>query len=83
MTSQKVYAHNILTDVVRPVPAHYLTHPILGANLRPVRNGKTRGRLSEIVGTDEKPEETEEAPTGPPTEPTPLTVARLEEKKDD
>lgn len=70
MTSeQQVYAYNSLSDVVGLVPAHYLEHPILGANLTLVRNGKTRGRLSEIVGTSPaETEDTEEAP-GPPTEP--------------
>jgi len=59
MTSQKVYAHNVLTDVVRLVPAHYLTHPTLGANLRAVRNGKKRGRLSEII--QDEPDSTSES----------------------
>lgn len=47
-----VYAYNEVSGVVAQVPERFLTHPILGANLRQVRNGKTRGRLSEIVKSD-------------------------------
>lgn len=56
MNDKMVYAYNELTQVVAAVPAHYLTHPVLGANLRQVSSGKTRGRLSEIVAKDEAPE---------------------------
>ena len=68
-SEQQVYAYNDLSGVVGLVPAHYLEHPILGANLTLVRNGKTRGRLSEIIDASvDETEDTEEAP-GPPTEP--------------
>lgn len=53
MNDKKVYAYNELTQVVAAVPAHYLTHPVLGANLRKVTSGKTRGRLSEVVESKE------------------------------
>ena len=50
MTStDRVYAYNEISDVVRAVPRNHLNHPILGANMREVRNGKARGRLSEII----------------------------------
>lgn len=53
MTTQRVYAQNQISGVVALVPARYLSHPVLGANLREVRNGKVRGRLSEIIKPDE------------------------------
>ena len=50
-----VYAVNDINGVVSLVPEDYLEHPILGATLRQVRNGKNRVRLSETSGdaTDE------------------------------
>ena len=42
MSDNQVYAVNDLNGVVALVPRHYLSHPVLGANLREVRNGKTR-----------------------------------------
>lgn len=49
-----VYAKNSLTGLVDLVPEDHLNHPILGANLSPVRNDKRRGRLADIV-EDPKP----------------------------
>lgn len=40
MNENLVYALNETSGVVGEVPAHYLTHPVLGANLRPMRTGK-------------------------------------------
>lgn len=47
-----VFAFNEITGKVAEVPARFLTHPVLGKNIREVRNGKTRGRLSEIIQTE-------------------------------
>lgn len=47
-----VFAYNEISGVVALVPERYLTHPVLGLNLREVSSGKTRGRLSEIIKTD-------------------------------
>lgn len=47
-----VFAYNEITGKVAQVPARYLNHPTLGKNIREVRNGKTRGRLSEIIQTE-------------------------------
>lgn len=49
-----VYAANDLNDVVELVPEDHLNHPVLGAHLHEVRNGKRRGRLADIV-EDPKP----------------------------
>ena len=49
-----VFAFNEVSGVVASVPARYLSHPVLGQNLREVRSGKHRARLSEIV-RDEAP----------------------------
>lgn len=54
-----VYAYNELTKRTALVPAHHVSHPILGASLREVRSSKRRGRLSEIVA-DEKPKKATE-----------------------
>ena len=40
MSTNLVYALNENSGVVAEVPAHYLTHPILGKSLRPMRTGK-------------------------------------------
>lgn len=61
MTSKMIYAQNMLTGVIALVPEHYLTHPNLGVNLKEVRNGKTRGRLSEIIKPD-APADNEDEP---------------------
>lgn len=53
-----VFAFNEISGVVASVPARYLDHPVLGKNLREVRTGKKRVRLSEIV-RDEAPAESE------------------------
>lgn len=45
----QVFAYNELTRLTGQVPENHLKHPILGANLREVRSGKRRGRMSEIV----------------------------------
>lgn len=47
-----VFAINEISGVVALVPKRFLTHPVLGKNLREVRSGKTRGRLSEIIKSD-------------------------------
>lgn len=47
-----VFAYNEISGVVASVPERYLTHPVLGKNLREVRSGKARGRLSEIIKSD-------------------------------
>lgn len=44
-----VYARDRISGVVGAVPENHLNHPILGKNLEKVRNGKQRGRISEIV----------------------------------
>lgn len=49
-----VYAYNERTGKTVLVPAHHVSHPNLGADLREVRSPKRRARLSEIVA-DEKP----------------------------
>lgn len=46
---KNVHVQNRISGVVGVVPENHLSHPVLGANLVEVRNGKTRGRLSEIV----------------------------------
>ena len=51
------YAYNELTGVTAQVPSEHIDHPILGANLRRVRNGKRRGRMTDII-----PKDTEDAP---------------------
>lgn len=38
-----------VSRVTGVVPENHLNHPVLGANLEVVRNGKQRGRLSEII----------------------------------
>lgn len=40
---------NRVSRVTGVVPKDHLDHPVLGADLEEVRNGKQRGRLSEIV----------------------------------
>lgn len=57
--ANEVYALNEVSGVVALVPVEYLTHPIFGPNLKPVRNGKTRKRLSEIVREDTPETDTE------------------------
>jgi len=56
MTEKMVYAQNEANGVVALVPEHYLSHPNLGKNLKRVRNGKVRGRLSEIVKPSPEPQ---------------------------
>lgn len=50
-----VYAYNERTGKTVQVPAHHVSHPNLGADLREVRSPKRRARLSEIVTDGEKP----------------------------
>lgn len=46
---KNVHVINRISGVVGVVPDNHLNHPVLGASLEEVRNGKRRGRLSEIV----------------------------------
>lgn len=46
---KNVHVINRISRVTGVVPENHLNHPVLGANLEVVRNGKQRGRLSEIV----------------------------------
>lgn len=59
-----VFAYNEISGVVADVPERHLAHPILGANLREVKSGKTRGRLSEIVKSDAPAEDITEEDEG-------------------
>lgn len=52
MDTDMVYAKNLISKQVDLVPESYLTHPTFGPNLELVRNGKVRGRLSEIIDSD-------------------------------
>ena len=49
------YAYNELTGVTAEVPSEHIDHPILGANLRRVRNGKRRGRMTDIISPEDAP----------------------------
>lgn len=47
--ADEVYVKDTISGEVGMVPAHYLEHPVLGANLVQVRNGKRRKSIKEIV----------------------------------
>lgn len=53
-----VYAYNERTGKTVLVPAHHVSHPNLGADLREVRSPKRRARMSEIVADEGKPTRT-------------------------
>lgn len=67
MSDNLVYALNETSGVVGSVPEHYLTHPVLGANLRPVRTGKPIATFLEPAfprtGDEAKVETEDEAKT--------------------
>lgn len=46
---KNVHVINRVSGVLGVVPENHLNHPVLGAGLEEVRNGKQRGRMSEIV----------------------------------
>lgn len=46
---KNVHVINRISGAIGVVPENHLNHPVLGADLEEVRNGKQRGRLSEIV----------------------------------
>lgn len=46
---KNVHVINRISRVTGVVPENHLNHPVLGADLEEVRNGKQRGRLSEII----------------------------------
>lgn len=46
---KNVHVINRISGVVGVVPENHLNHPVLGASLDEIRNGKQRGRLSEII----------------------------------
>lgn len=50
-----VYAYNELTGLTALVPEEHVDHPILGVNLRRVRNGKQRGRMTDIIAPEDAP----------------------------
>lgn len=50
---KNVHVFNRVSRVTGVVPENHLNHPVLGANLEQVRNGKKRERLSEIVKDSE------------------------------
>lgn len=46
---KNVHVINRISGAVGVVPENHLNHPVLGADLEEVRNGKKRARLSEII----------------------------------
>lgn len=51
---KNVHVINRISRVTGVVPENHLNHPVLGADLEEVRNGKNRGRLSEIIKDSEE-----------------------------
>lgn len=56
MNEPEVFAYNKISEQIEKVPESYLTHPTFGPNLKRVRTGKTRVRLSELGNTDQPAE---------------------------
>lgn len=81
MTEELVYAKNEANGVVALVPAHYLDHPILGATLVRVRNGKNRVRLSELGDSTPDAPEVPEVPLKTPEQDAPAS-ADVKKKED-
>ena len=61
--ADEILARNTLNDIVDMVPAHYLEHPILGANLVPVRTRKARKSIDELAAEKSEDENGESAKT--------------------
>lgn len=51
---KNVHVINRISGAVGVVPKDHLDHPVLGADLEEVPNGKRRGRISEIVKDSEE-----------------------------
>lgn len=81
MTEEMVYAKNEANGVVALVPAHYLEHPILGATLVQVRNGKNRVRLSELGDSTPETPQVPETPEVPLPTPEQDAKASADDKK--
>ena len=62
MSEKLVYAHNSVSGETAEVPERYLTHPILGKNLRQVRTGKKIINAPKVAPVEEIVEVVEEAP---------------------
>lgn len=59
--ADEVYVKDTISGEVGMVPAHYLEHPILGANLVQVRNGKRRKSIKDIVDETAQSEDSGDA----------------------
>lgn len=62
MSEKLVYAYNSVSGETAEVPERYLTHPILGKNLRQVRTGKKIINAPKETAIEEIVVAVEEAP---------------------
>lgn len=62
MTEKLVYAYNSVSGETAEVPERYLTHPILGKNLRQVRTGKKIINAPRVAPVEETVAPIDDAP---------------------